>query len=172
MRDNLIGISHGLTSTTSLTLSATLQLAYNTSQCFCPPFSPNQQAMAPKKLQPLFLILLTIIFFTCVSSSTVQCPPTTPLPPTPQKSAKCPKDTLKFGVCGSWLGLVYENIGAKPSNECCTLVAGLADLEAALCLCTAIKANVLGVYKLTVPVAISLVVNSCGKKVPDGFKCS
>ncbi|KAL8227978.1 hypothetical protein R6Q57_015562 [Mikania cordata] len=44
---------------------------------------------------------------------------------------------------------------------------GLADLEAAVCLCTAIKANVLGVLKVKLLVALSLVVNSCGKKVPE-----
>jgi hypothetical protein len=84
---------------------------------------------------------------------------------------KCPKDTLKFGVCGSWLGLVTEVIGTKPSEECCTLVKGLADLEAASCLCTAIKANVLGIVNLKLPVAITLLLNACGKKVPQGFVC-
>ncbi|KAK3195050.1 hypothetical protein Dsin_026360 [Dipteronia sinensis] len=121
------------------------------------------------------LILVNLTFFTCVSSHQVPCPPKgLPSPPSAPKKepAKCPKDTLKFGVCGSWLGLVYENVGTKPSKECCALIAGLADLEAALCLCTAIKSNALGVIKLNVPVALSLVVNSCGKKVPQGFECS
>ncbi|CAL5381467.1 unnamed protein product [Camellia sinensis] len=86
--------------------------------------------------------------------------------------AKCKKDTLKFGVCGEWLGLVTEVIGTKPNPQCCTVVKGLADLEAALCLCTAIKANVLGVVKLEVPIALSLVINGCGKKVPEGFVCA
>ncbi|CAM8901795.1 unnamed protein product [Rhodiola kirilowii] len=99
--------------------------------------------------------------------------PTIPSHPTfPTKPAKCPKDTLKFGVCGSWLGLVHEVIGTPPSKECCTLISGLADAEAALCLCTAIKANVLGVVKLKVPVAVSMIVSGCGKKIPKGFKCA
>ncbi|KAI9180537.1 hypothetical protein LWI28_005817 [Acer negundo] len=121
------------------------------------------------------LILMNLTFFTCVSSHKVPSHPKgLPSPPSAPKKepAKCPKDTLKFGVCGSWLGLVYENVGTKPSKECCALIAGLADLEAALCLCTAIEANALGVIKLNVPVALSLVVNSCGKKVPQGFVCS
>ncbi|KAL6130698.1 hypothetical protein ACLB2K_069077 [Fragaria x ananassa] len=117
------------------------------------------------------LILLDIIFFSLVSSHEVPCPPTSPSSPpsVPKKQAKCPRDTLKFGVCGSWLGLVTEVVGTKPSEECCTLIKGLADLEAALCLCTAIKANVLGIVKLKVPVAVSLLVNSCGGKVLEGF---
>lgn len=133
--------------------------------------------MAPKcpRTMVTILVLLNIIFFTCVSSHNLLFPPKVPLPSlpsAPEKPEKCPKDTLKFGVCGSWLGLVTENIGAKPSKECCTLVAGLADLEAALCLCTAIKANVLGLVKIKVPVALSLLVNGCGKKVPEGFVCA
>jgi hypothetical protein len=68
--------------------------------------------------------------------------------------------------------LVHEALGTPPSEECCTLIKGLADLEAALCLCTAIKANVLGVVKLKVPVAVSLLLSACGKKVPEGFKCA
>ncbi|PPE00155.1 hypothetical protein GOBAR_DD02808 [Gossypium barbadense] len=57
-----------------------------------------------------------MLFFTCVSShNVVPCPPkTTPSMP-PSVAAKCPKDTLKFGVCGSWLGLAHEAnaLGAK-----------------------------------------------------------
>ncbi|XP_030535532.1 putative lipid-binding protein At4g00165 [Rhodamnia argentea] len=133
--------------------------------------------MAPKCLRTpvTIVVLLSIISFPCVSSDNLPCPPKVPspsLPPAPKGPGKCPKDTLKFGVCGSWLGLVTENIGAKPSKECCTLVAGLADLEAALCLCTAIKANVLGLVKIKVPVALSLLVNGCEKKVPQGFLCA
>ncbi|KAL3381155.1 hypothetical protein AABB24_001329 [Solanum stoloniferum] len=114
-----------------------------------------------------FLILFNVVFFTCASSHNIPCPPT----PTKAPS-KCPKDTLKFGICGDWLGLVHEVIGAKPSSKCCALLEGIADVEAALCLCTAIKANVLGVLKLKVHIAISVVLNSCGKKVPKGFKCA
>ncbi|KAL5863711.1 hypothetical protein ACOSQ3_001225 [Xanthoceras sorbifolium] len=122
----------------------------------------------------LFILVNLTLFFTCVSSHKVSCPPKGPISPSsaPKKPAKCPKDTLKFGVCGSWLGLVYEVVGTQPSKQCCALIVGLADLEAALCLCTAIKANVLGAIKLEVPVALSLVVNSCGKKVPHGFVCT
>ncbi|KAF4384700.1 hypothetical protein CsatB_011034 [Cannabis sativa] len=121
-----------------------------------------------------FFIVFNFVLFSCVASNKVPCPPKgTPSPAdVPMTKGKCPKDTLKFGVCGSWLGLVTEVIGTKPSEECCTVIKGLADLEAALCLCTAIKANVLGLVKVKVPIAISLLVNSCGKKVPEGFVCA
>ncbi|KAG8382125.1 hypothetical protein BUALT_Bualt05G0044300 [Buddleja alternifolia] len=54
-------------------------------------------------------------------------------------------------------GLVHEVVKAKPSSKCCALMEGLADLEAALCLCTTIKANVLGVVKFKMPIALSTI---------------
>ncbi|KAL0693168.1 hypothetical protein Bca4012_060348 [Brassica carinata] len=85
---------------------------------------------------------------------------------------KCPRDTVKFGVCGSWLGLVHEVIGTQPSQECCSLVKGLADLEAAICLCTALKTSLLGVAPVKIPVTLTLLLNSCGKTPPQGFICT
>ncbi|KFK30593.1 hypothetical protein AALP_AA6G001800 [Arabis alpina] len=129
-----------------------------------------------KALRPLLiLLLLNVTFF--FGHAVKPCPPpptkqaTCPPPPTKQATMKCPRDTLKFGVCGSWLGLVYETIGTPPSKECCSLVKGVVDLEAAVCLCTALKANILGVTPVKIPVALSLILNSCGKKVPKGFVC-
>ncbi|KAL8462332.1 hypothetical protein ACS0TY_032582 [Phlomoides rotata] len=121
------------------------------------------------------LLLLNLVFFTLVSSTNVACPP----PPPPPCSGhgghghhgKCPKDTLKLGVCANLLNdLVHLVVGTPPKTPCCTLIGGLVDLEAALCLCTAIKANVLGI-NLNVPVSLSLLLNYCGKKVPSGFQC-
>ncbi|KAL2892478.1 hypothetical protein RDABS01_008387 [Bienertia sinuspersici] len=122
------------------------------------------------------LVIFNILFVTYASPHSIPAlpcsPPSSPKPkPKPEPEAKCPRDTLKFGVCGSWLSLVTEVIGTKPSPECCTLVQGIADLEAAVCLCTALRANVLGIIKLKVPVALSLLLNGCGKKIPEGFTC-
>ncbi|KAK2452916.1 alpha-amylase inhibitor/lipid transfer/seed storage family protein precursor [Trifolium repens] len=102
--------------------------------------------------------------------SPIACPP----PPTPSTSPptseKCPSDTLKLGVCADILG---NNVivGTPISSKCCALLQGLVDLEAALCLCTAIKANVLGT-NLNIPVTLSLLLSACQKSVPSGFKCS
>ncbi|GAA0158292.1 hypothetical protein LIER_15364 [Lithospermum erythrorhizon] len=141
-----------------------------------------------------FLITFNLLFFTLVSSTSAPCPPppkksnggpktpTKPSPtpsktpskpsPTPSNKATCPKDTLKLGVCANLLnGLVNVVLGKPPKTPCCTLIGGLADLEAAVCLCTALKANVLGI-NLNVPVSLSLLLNYCGKKAPSGFQCA
>ncbi|KAM0931674.1 hypothetical protein ACQ4PT_000179 [Festuca glaucescens] len=102
-------------------------------------------------------------------------PSTTPCPPPPSPSSgKCPKDTLKLGACANVLGLINVGVGKAPSgggDKCCSLLSGLADLEAAVCLCTALKANVLGIV-LNIPIKLSLILNYCGKTAPSGFQCA
>ncbi|KAE8693886.1 14 kDa proline-rich protein DC2.15 [Hibiscus syriacus] len=125
------------------------------------------------------LVALNLLFFTLVSSTYVPCPPPPKSPKPspkgppsgPKKPATCPKDTLKLGVCADLLGgLVHLVVGSSSRTKCCSLISGLADLDAAVCLCTAIKANVLGT-NLNVPVSLSLLLNTCGKKLPAGYKC-
>ncbi|XP_019155890.1 PREDICTED: 14 kDa proline-rich protein DC2.15-like [Ipomoea nil] len=121
------------------------------------------------------LLTFNILLFTMVSSTDVPCPP----PPSGghghghhHGKAKCPKDTLKLKVCANLLNdLVHLVVGSPAKAHCCPLIDGLVDLDAAVCLCTAIKANVLGI-NLNVPLSLSLVLNNCGKKVPEGFKCA
>ncbi|KAM3322016.1 hypothetical protein P3S67_003167 [Capsicum chacoense] len=127
------------------------------------------------------VLTLNILFFTMVSSTNVPCPPPphskphhpTPTPSTPSSKGKCPKDTLKLKVCANLLNdLVHLVIGSSPAKtECCSLIEGLADLDAALCLCTALKANVLGIH-LNVPLSLSLLLNNCGKYAPKNFQCA
>ncbi|GAA0143942.1 hypothetical protein LIER_04510 [Lithospermum erythrorhizon] len=132
--------------------------------------------MASKTFAASTALFLTfnILFFTLVSSTSVPCPP--PPPKSSHKhyhhKATCPKNTLKLGVCANLLDdLVHLVVGTPPRTPCCQLIGGLVDLEAAVCLCTAIKANVLGI-NLNVPVSLSLLLNYCGKKVPSGFQCA
>ncbi|OAY60008.1 14 kDa proline-rich protein DC2.15 [Manihot esculenta] len=104
--------------------------------------------MASRAVDSIALLLsLNLLFFSMGSAAT------------------CPVDALKFKVCANVLGLIK----IPPEAPCCSLIANLVDLEAALCLCTAIKANVLGI-NLNIPVDLSLVLNKCGKKVPEGFQ--
>ncbi|XP_038875363.1 14 kDa proline-rich protein DC2.15-like [Benincasa hispida] len=136
--------------------------------------------MASKATASLaFLLSLNLLFFSLVSACDNCYVPAPPKPkpcpppnPTPSPDyGKCPKDTLKIGVCAKLLrGLVDLTISKPPVTPCCTLVEGLADLEAAVCLCTAIKASVLG-NKLNIPVHLSLLLNVCKKNLPNGFQC-
>ncbi|KAL3331147.1 hypothetical protein AABB24_034782 [Solanum stoloniferum] len=134
--------------------------------------------MASKRTTSLaFFVLVNLLFFTLVSACGT-CPSPKPKPkpkpkptPSPSSKGKCPIDTLKLGVCANVLGnLLGVVLGNPPKKPCCSLIEGLVDLEAALCLCTAIKANILGI-NLNVPLSISLLLNVCGKKAPSGFQC-
>ncbi|KAL5728240.1 hypothetical protein ACHQM5_001352 [Ranunculus cassubicifolius] len=127
------------------------------------------------------LIFLNLLFFICVSSTPCAPPkPVTPSPctpkcgnpvtPAPVKPTKCPKDTLKLGVCADLLGGLVNLVVGSSSRKCCSLLSGIADLNAGVCLCTAIKANLLGIIKLDVPVAVNLLVNACGLDSKK-FKC-
>ncbi|KAL1213945.1 14 kDa proline-rich protein DC2.15 [Cardamine amara subsp. amara] len=129
--------------------------------------------MAYSKIALFFLF--NVIFFTLVSSTSVPCPPSPPkshqmkpYPSTPYTKPTC-KDALKLKVCANVLDLV--KVSLPPTSKCCALINGLVDLEAAVCLCTALKANLLGI-NLNVPISLSLVLNHCHKKVPSGFKCA
>ncbi|XP_024993392.1 14 kDa proline-rich protein DC2.15-like [Cynara cardunculus var. scolymus] len=126
--------------------------------------------MASKTNTPLALFLALNLLFFAIASGCTTCP--TPTPKPKPSSGACPRDALKLGVCanvlGSLLGLVVGNPPVKP---CCSLIEGLVDLEAAVCLCTAIKANVLGI-NLNIPLSLSLLLNVCSKKVPKDFQCA
>ncbi|XP_038678499.1 14 kDa proline-rich protein DC2.15-like [Tripterygium wilfordii] len=134
--------------------------------------------MASKCSASLALFLaFNLLFFTLVAScGTCPSPNTKPkrtLKPSPglSSSGKCPIDALKLGVCVDVLGpLLNITIGTPPKTPCCSLIGNLVDLEAAVCLCISIKASVLGI-NLNIPLSLSLLVNYCGKKVPQGFQC-
>ncbi|CAO2819837.1 unnamed protein product [Amaranthus hypochondriacus] len=88
------------------------------------------------------------------------------------RGTTCPVDTLKLGVCANLLGnLLNLQIGSPPVQPCCTLIEGLVDVEAAVCLCTMIRANVLNLVNLDLPVNLTLLLNVCGRQVPRDFLC-
>ncbi|RZC56635.1 hypothetical protein C5167_015484 [Papaver somniferum] len=146
--------------------------------------------MAASTSTVLFLTV-NLLFFTLVTST--YCPPTpkstkpklpptlappknnpSPKSPVPStKPASCPRNTLKLAACANVLnGVVNIVIGTPTNSPCCSLINGLVDLEAAVCLCTALRAQVLGIVKVDVSIALSLLLNTCGKKVPSGFLCA
>ncbi|XP_062091585.1 lipid transfer protein EARLI 1-like [Humulus lupulus] len=153
--------------TTAFLLALNLLFFTLVSSTYCPPPpkpkpckacpSPSKPSPSPSKPSP--------------SPSKPSPSPSKPSPAGPGSKSSCPKDTLKLGVCADLLnGLLNIVVGTPSATPCCSLIQGLADLDAAVCLCTAIKANVLGI-NLNVPVSLSLLLNYCGKKSPKGFKC-
>ncbi|PKA46672.1 36.4 kDa proline-rich protein [Apostasia shenzhenica] len=95
------------------------------------------------------------------------CPP----PPPPAAQGKCPIDALKLDACVDVLGgLIQIGIGPSAGESCCPVVTGLVGVDAALCLCTAIKLKLLNI-NLLLPIALDVLVDSCGKHVPDDFQC-
>ncbi|EER91967.1 hypothetical protein BDA96_01G325600 [Sorghum bicolor] len=129
-------------------------------------------------------LLLATHSVACGSSSCPKPAPPPPCSPTTPKArggggARCPVNALKLGACASVLGgLVSLELGQQQrpatssTQPCCQLLGGLADLDAAVCLCTALRANVLGVVQLRAHVELSVLVNYCGKKLPQGFQCA
>ncbi|KAL1191362.1 pEARLI1-like lipid transfer protein 3 [Cardamine amara subsp. amara] len=128
------------------------------------------------KISNSLIIFLTfnVFFFTLTTACGGGCS-SIPKPkpkPKPTHTGKCPRDALKLGICANVLkDLLKIQLGTPQVKPCCSLLKGLVDLEAAACLCTALKANVLGI-NLKVPISLSLLLNVCGRKVPSGFVCA
>ncbi|KAK8490272.1 hypothetical protein V6N11_048198 [Hibiscus sabdariffa] len=122
--------------------------------------------MASSVNAPTALFLsLVLLFFALVSSQTVVVPPgVVPNPGT------C--NPLNLGVCLDLLGgLVNVEVGNVPTKPCCSLIQGLADLEAAACLCAAVRGRVLGIT-IDLPISLNLVLNQCGRNVAADYICS
>ncbi|KAK9668298.1 hypothetical protein RND81_13G049100 [Saponaria officinalis] len=133
----------------------------------------------------VMILALNLVIVTLVSacgdscgSGTTPRPKPTPYTPTPSggsggnpSTGNCPRDALKLGVCANVLNLLKLKVGNPPNGDvCCSLVQGLIDAEAAVCLCTNIKLGLLGL-NLNIPVDLSLLVNYCGCTLPRGFQC-
>ncbi|KAL6965489.1 36.4 kDa proline-rich protein [Sarracenia purpurea var. burkii] len=101
----------------------------------------------------------------------VLSPPSRPPSPPSPATATCPIDTLKLGACVDVLGgLVHIGLGDPVANQCCPVLQGLLELEAAVCLCTTLKIKVLNL-NIFVPIALQVLI-TCGKSPPPGFTCS
>lgn len=119
-----------------------------------PPYSPTPKPPPPPTLEP-----------------TPPPPVAKPSPP-PPKQQTCPIDALTLGACVDVLGgLLHVGVGrGSVKHACCPLLEGIADLDAAICLCTTIKARLASIVNLAVPVTLELLVN-CGKNQPAEFQC-
>ncbi|CAL9157200.1 unnamed protein product [Musa hybrid cultivar] len=127
-------------------------------------------AFGSSKSASLFLTL-NLLFPAFTSACGTTSTSTTPSPKT-RGGGKCLVDTLKLATYANvWNDLITVAIGKFPKQpcECCTLINGVIDLNTTMCLCTALKANVLGIH-LNLLINLSLLFNYCGKKVPLEFQ--
>ncbi|CAL5032350.1 unnamed protein product [Urochloa decumbens] len=130
--------------------------------------------MAPSKFIAVLLALAA------VSMTAAQAPPPPPPPATPpapssgNNGTSC--DPLRLRVCGNLLrGLLPGGGGNGTTNgdQCCPLLGGLVGVDAAVCLCTALRANVLGIVNLNVPLGLRLLLSQCGRGgVSASFTCA
>ncbi|KAL4314553.1 hypothetical protein HN51_068812 [Arachis hypogaea] len=97
-------------------------------------------------------------------------PKPTPSPTPKPKKGGCPRDTLKLGVCSSVLDNRANFSSGVPNTPCCNFFFGLYNFDAALCLCTALKGNILGIH-INIPFAYSFLFNFCHIQQPQDFKC-
>ncbi|GJN20066.1 hypothetical protein PR202_gb07393 [Eleusine coracana subsp. coracana] len=110
--------------------------------------------MACERATCLFLALNLLLFAAAVHGS-------------------CPSDALRFRVCADVLRdalNVRHPPAPVPFEPCCPLLEGLVDVDAAICLCTVIKAaDVVG--GINIPVDFAHILNNCGKSWARDFQC-
>ncbi|KAG4956367.1 hypothetical protein JHK85_042747 [Glycine max] len=58
-----------------------------------------------------------------------------------------------------------------PNLRICPLLSGLTDLEAAVCVCAQIRAELLGI-PININLFLDLVLNRCGKRLPANYRCN
>ncbi|EOA17688.1 hypothetical protein CARUB_v10006058mg [Capsella rubella] len=84
----------------------------------------------------------------------------------PPQALTCPRD---IQACVDVLGLsVFLN--AERVRQCCTLVAGLDAGVASVCLCNAVRVNILNL--LFVSVRLGRLLDLCRINPPTGFTCA
>ncbi|KAK1667430.1 hypothetical protein QYE76_055589 [Lolium multiflorum] len=122
-------------------------------------------------MAPFKLVLFLAVNLAILASAAHACAPYCPTPSPPPPPSTCSIDTLKLKVCANVLNLLKLNLPVPENEECCPLLSGLANLDASVCLCTAIKAEILGI-KLNVLDDFTLLLNHCRKTCPDNYTCS
>ncbi|CAN1333421.1 Putative lipid-binding protein AIR1B [Linum perenne] len=82
-------------------------------------------------------------------------------------------DPASLDVCVDLLNsLLKITLNQPSSTPCCSLINGVADLDAAVCVCAALKNNILGALGLlNLNQSLIVLLNKCGKAVPAGYYC-
>ncbi|GAU38990.1 hypothetical protein TSUD_378660 [Trifolium subterraneum] len=108
-------------------------------------------------------------------------PPSTPpsipaIPPPPPQLYPPPPSYCKMGlgnlhICASLLNIVNVIIGPPQTTQCCQLINGLVGLDASVCLCAALKANIFGIIDIDLDIPLEIFFNRCGRVKPTGYIC-
>ncbi|RDX78488.1 putative lipid-binding protein AIR1B, partial [Mucuna pruriens] len=109
--------------------------------------------MSSKSVPSVALLLsLNLLFFSMVSSNTLA-----PDHVSPSRPSKCPN----LHICAKVLVPPY------PASGCCPLIQGLVDVDAAVCLCAALKADIGGIIQLPLNIAVNIILSLCGHKATN-----
>ncbi|KAG2713341.1 hypothetical protein I3843_04G163500 [Carya illinoinensis] len=134
-----------------------------------PPIVIPPGILPPIVIPPVIPIVIPPVILPPIVKPPVTPPPVTPPPPPPGKET-CPIDTMKLGNCVDLLGgMVPNGLGDPVVNECCPVLQGLMETEAAVCMCTTLKLKRLNL-NMFVPLALQLLA-VCGKTTPSGYTC-
>ncbi|PNX95741.1 proline-rich protein [Trifolium pratense] len=118
----------------------------------------------------ILILSLSIFFFTTLSSAQAptvspSSPPSPPLPPPPPPQI-CPN----LRICASLLNdFARVVVGSPQSEPCCSLIAGLADVDAVVCLCAAVRANVGGI---NINIPVKEILRVCERNAPNLAACA
>lgn len=113
------------------------------------------------------LAVLVLALAALSTMAAAQAPPPPPAPASGGTNGTC--EPLKLRVCGGLLSGLLPGAG----GQCCPLLGGLVGLDAAACLCVAIRNNTIpGIINFFVPLGLGLLLNHCGNTtVPAGVSC-
>ncbi|EOY24380.1 Uncharacterized protein TCM_015996 [Theobroma cacao] len=87
-----------------------------------------------------------------------------------QRSTQMPKGYLTLNLWANVLGDFLKLGVGKPHSPCCSLIKGLVDVELDACLCTVVKANILGLVNVEAPIQLGLPIDFCGMNHRD-YNC-
>lgn len=86
----------------------------------------------------------------------------------PMKQPNCQLEN--FGVCENLLNM--ETVVIEPETmPCCQLINDLSDLDAPVCICSALKENILGPVPPNLTISVEKILNRCGRALPTDYKC-
>ncbi|GMJ00387.1 Auxin-Induced in Root cultures 1 [Hibiscus trionum] len=110
--------------------------------------------MASKASAAIAIILsLNLLFFSMANADIVTL-------------NECPNHDVN--VCVGVLGLGGSLTGNGP---CCSLLSNLVALDAEVCLCAIVNANILGIVVVDAPVQLNLLLNQCAIYPTKIYNC-